>query len=191
MRGSSDSSPPRTPRSGRSGRNLTPSTPQMAQRSPQTVQFATDAARSMTPSGVSPVTAHSNVSPRLLVHAPVDGSHLLVDIDNDTLHADPFADPFADPVAIARIREQHRSLTPTIRESDATLVDLAPVNASVRASASGIQTVPEDSVLDPFKDPAPQLSVSPPGARNRLSNISSRRSSLITDDSSLVGFLSI
>ncbi|KAI0095145.1 hypothetical protein BDY19DRAFT_68270 [Irpex rosettiformis] len=181
MRGNSDGSAPRTPRSARSARSA-PNTPQMAQRSPQIVQFASGVARPVSP---SPMTARSDVSPRLMLHTPANGTHLLVGIGGD----DSQVDPFADPVAIARVRDLHRSLTPTIRESDATLVDQAPVHASIGGGrpVSEFQTVPEDSVLDPFKDPAPQLYVSPPGARNRLSNISSQRSSLITDDSSMRG----
>lgn len=123
-----------------------------------------------------------------MLHTPAFSTHMLVDVSDGDMHEDPFA----DPVAIARVREQHRSLTPTIRESDVTLVDQAPlVNASTGGRpVSGFQTVPEDSVLDPFKDPAPQLFVSPSGARNRLSNVSSQRSSLITDDSSVVSTFS-
>jgi hypothetical protein len=159
-----------------------PSAPEMSQRNGDTVQYAMNMHRPDSPTGFSTMTAHADVSPRLMVSVPESTLGLQGDLHFDN-------DPFADPVAVARVRPARRSITPTIRESDTTLVDQTFRRSSNRGS--GLATVKERSVLaefDPFRDPAPQLYVSTTG-RNRLSNISDQPPSPMTDTNSLVSVI--
>lgn len=177
--------PPRTPSSSRSTRSRSNSTRTVP--SPHTPQMAQYAVASGMLSPTRPSTAHSNISPRLMIQTAGHGS--LESIPYEMVDSD---DPFADPVAVARRRPIARaSLSPTIRTSDMTLVEGGARGSLWQGSAAGsidfgkgtsaLKNVPEYSPVDaparnsnPFLDPAPALMPAHLAAGNRLSNASSQ-----------------
>lgn len=130
-----------------------------------------------------PSTAHSNISPRLIIYAPTRSQ------DSDVFE-DNSEDPFADPMEVARRLPPLRlsNASPTIRTSIATYLD-QPVGEDT-AQAVTMQVDNRHLSVDPFQDPtAPLFPVV--GKRNRLSDLSSQAPPSPTSDvSSTVSFFS-
>ncbi|KIP03827.1 hypothetical protein PHLGIDRAFT_31628 [Phlebiopsis gigantea 11061_1 CR5-6] len=164
LRSPSNSPIPRTPKSSsHSIHSNSPLSPSLSQMTHSSSQYATAQENTYSPTRLG--TARTNISPLLIVQSPSKSE--------ESYHGhDEEYDPFADSLSMARMRPQIAAASPTIRVSDATLVDQAWAAKGLAQKTGGAAGLSNGA----FRESPDELLMPPPplnpvhGRPNRLSN---------------------